>query len=208
MHYEGLFLLLLITIVGFPPGVAESKNLPTGLYAIFETPLGKITCRLFQEEVPQTVANLVGLVGGTKEWIDPKTGEKVKRPFYDGLTFHRVIPGFMIQGGDPEGIGSGGPGYTFTDEFSPKLRHDKKGRLSMANRGPNTNGSQFFITVAPTPWLDDRHTIFGEVVQGQEVVDKISNVPRDARDRPIKEVVIKKITILRKEKLGRNKPAS
>jgi peptidyl-prolyl cis-trans isomerase A (cyclophilin A) len=200
MYHEGWLLLLLIMIVGSPLNAAEPKNLPSGLYATFETTLGKITCRLFQAEAPQTVANFVELAEGTKEWIDPKTGQKVKRPFYDGLIFHRVIQDFMIQGGDPEGTGSGGPGYTFTDEFSPKLRHDKPGRLSMANRGPQTNGSQFFITVAPTPWLDDRHTIFGEVVEGQEVVDKIAHVPRDARDRPIQAVVIKKVTILRKGK--------
>lgn len=178
---------------------AEAKKLKPGTYVVFETPMGKIVCRLFEKEAPQTVANFVGLTEGTKEWRDPKTGETVKRPFYDGLTFHRVIPDFMIQGGDPRGDGTGGPGYQFADEFSPGLKHDRPGRLSMANAGPGTNGSQFFITVKPTPWLDGRHTIFGEVVEGQEVVSKIVTVPRsqDGRDRPLTPVVMKKVTILR-----------
>jgi len=180
-------------------GDAEAKKLKPGTYVVFETTMGKIVCRLFEKEASQTVANFVGLTEGTKEWRDPKTGEMVKRPFYDGLTFHRVIPDFMIQGGDPRGDGTGGPGYQFADEFSPGLTHDRPGRLSMANAGPGTNGSQFFITVKPTPWLDGRHTIFGEVVEGQEVVSKIVMVPRsqDGRDRPLTPVVMKKVTILR-----------
>jgi peptidyl-prolyl cis-trans isomerase A (cyclophilin A) len=180
-------------------GDAEAKKLKSGTYVVFETTLGKIVCRLFEKEAPQTVANFVGLTEGTREWSDPKTGEAVKRPFYDGLTFHRVIPDFMIQGGDPRGDGTGGPGYQFADEFSAALKHDRPGRLSMANAGPGTNGSQFFITVKPTPWLDGRHTIFGEVVEGQEVVSKIVAVPRsqDGRDRPLTPVVMKKVTILR-----------
>jgi peptidyl-prolyl cis-trans isomerase A (cyclophilin A) len=180
-------------------GEAEAKKLKAGTYAVFETTMGKIVCRLFEKEAPQTVANFVGLTEGAKEWRDPKTGETVKRPFYDGLTFHRVIPDFMIQGGDPRGDGTGGPGYQFADEFSPGLKHDRPGRLSMANAGPGTNGSQFFITVKPTPWLDGRHTIFGEVVEGQEVVSKIVTVPRsqDGRDRPLTPVVMRKVTILR-----------
>lgn len=180
-------------------GEAEAKKLKPGTYVVFETTMGKIVCRLFEKEAPQTVTNFVGLTEGTKEWRDPKTGETVKRPFYDGLTFHRVIPDFMIQGGDPRGDGTGGPGYQFADEFSPGLKHDRPGRLSMANAGPGTNGSQFFITVKATPWLDGRHTIFGEVVAGQEVVSKIVTVPRsqDGRDRPLTPVVMKKVTILR-----------
>jgi peptidyl-prolyl cis-trans isomerase A (cyclophilin A) len=184
-------------VVAGQPDEAEAKKLKPGTYAVFETTLGKIVCRLFEKEAPQTVANFVGLVEGTREWTDPKTGQKVKRPFYDGLTFHRVIPDFMIQGGDPRGDGTGGPGYQFGDEFSPALKHDKPGRLSMANAGPGTNGSQFFITEKETPWLDGRHTIFGEVVEGMAVVSKIVRTPKDGRDRPLTPVVMKKVTILR-----------
>ena len=176
---------------------AGEKDLKPGIYAIFETTMGEITVELFEKEAPQTVANFVGLAEGTKEWTDPVSGEKVKRRFYDGLIFHRVIPKFMIQGGDPLGSGSGGPGYRFKDEFHPSLKHNKPGRLSMANSGRNTNGSQFFITVVPTPWLDKKHTIFGQVVEGMEVVNKIVKVPRDRRDKPRKSVVMKKVKIVR-----------
>ncbi len=168
-----------------------------GTYAIFETSQGKIVVRLFEKEAPKTVANFVALAEGTKEFTNEKTGQKGKRPFYDGLTFHRVIPQFMIQGGCPQGTGVGGPGYKFADEFHASLKHSKAGKLSMANAGPGTNGSQFFITVAPTPWLDNRHTIFGEVVDGQDVADKISNVPRDSSDRPRTPVTIQKLRIER-----------
>ena len=148
-------------------------TLKPGLYAIFHTNKGTITCSLFEKEAPKTVANFVGLADGTKEWTDPKTGKKVKKRFYDGLIFHRVIPNFMIQGGDPEGTGRGGPGYKFEDEFNPSLKFDKPGKLAMANSGPHTNGSQFFITHVPTPWLDNKHTIFGQVIEGQDIVDNI-----------------------------------
>ena len=168
-----------------------------GTYAIFETSQGEIVIRLLETEAPKTVANFIGLAEGTKEFTDAKTGKKEKRPFYDGLGFHRVIPQFMIQGGCPLGTGTGDPGYKFADEFHPSLKHSKTGKLSMANSGPNTNGSQFFITVAPTPWLDNRHTIFGEVVEGQNVADKISNLPRDAGDRPRTGVTINKLRIER-----------
>ena len=131
------------------------------LYAHFTTSEGNFTARLFDAEAPQTVANFVGLAEGTKEWTDPRGGGKVKQPYYNGTVFHRVIAGFMIQGGDPLGQGTGGPGYTFNDEFSPKLRHSKAGMLSMANRGPNTNGGQFFITLDQTAWLNDKHSVFG-----------------------------------------------
>ncbi len=168
-----------------------------GTYAVLETSQGTIVCRLLEKEAPKTVANFIGLAEGTTEWTDPRTRQKVKRPFYDGLAFHRVIPEFMIQGGCPLGNGTGDPGYSFADEFHPSLRHSKPGKLSMANSGPNTNGSQFFITVAPTPWLDNRHTIFGEIVEGQEVADKISKATRDSSDRPQTAVVIQKVRIER-----------
>ena len=170
---------------------------PAGTYAIFETSQGNIVTRLFEKEAPKTVANFVGLAEGTKEFTNEKTGQKEKRPFYDGLIFHRVIPQFMIQGGCPHGSGMGGPGYKFADEFHPSLKHSKAGMLSMANAGPGTNGSQFFITVAETPWLDNRHTIFGEVVEGQGVANKISNVARDSNDRPRIPVTINKLLIER-----------
>src|SRR5436190_5013278 len=142
-------------------------------YARFDTTEGSFTVKFFDEEAPKTVANFVGLAEGTKEWTDPKTGGKKTAPFYDGVIFHRVIDGFMIQGGDPLGRGTGGPGYKFADEFHPSLRHTREGTLSMANSGPNTNGSQFFITLGPTPHLDNRHTVFGIVEEGMDVVRKI-----------------------------------
>src|SRR3954465_3992805 len=165
------------------------------LNAHFTTTDGSFTIRLFEEEAPNTVANFVGLVEGTKEWTDPKSGQKVKRRYYDGLGFHRVIAGFMIQGGDPLGTGPGGPGYKFADEFPPKLRHAKPGMLSMANAGPNTNGSQFFITLAPTPWLDNKHAIFGEVTEGQDIIQKIGKTRTGAQDRPAKEIKINSVKI-------------
>ncbi len=168
-----------------------------GTYAIFETTQGDIVVRLLEKEAPKTVENFVGLAEGTKEFINERTGKKEKRPFYDGLIFHRVIPQFMIQGGCPEGSGRGGPGYRFADEFHPSLTHSKAGKLSMANAGPGTNGSQFFITVAATPWLDNKHTIFGEVVEGQDVADRISKVPRDSSDRPKTPVTINRLRIER-----------
>jgi len=176
---------------------AETPEKKGPVYATLKTSMGDIVILLFDDKAPKTVANFVGLASGTKEWLDPKTGEKVKRPLYNGTIFHRVIPGFMIQGGDPLGNGRGGPGYNFEDEFHPDLRHSKAGILSMANAGPNTNGSQFFITHQATPNLDGRHSVFGEVVKGQEVVVAIGNVSRDPRDRPIKDVVLKEIIITR-----------
>ena len=168
-----------------------------GMYAIFETTEGNIVVKLLEKEAPKTVENFVGLAEGTKEFTDAKTGKKAKRNFYDGLVFHRVIPKFMIQGGCQLGTGTGDPGYRFADEFHPSLKHSKAGKLSMANAGPGTNGSQFFITVAATPWLDNKHAIFGEVVEGQDVADKISNVPRDSGDRPKTPVVMNKVRIER-----------
>ncbi len=169
------------------------------LYAHFTTSEGSFTARLFDAEAPKTVANFVGLAEGTKEWTDPRSGGNVKQPYYNGTVFHRVIAGFMIQGGDPLGQGTGGPGYTFGDEFSPKLRHNKAGILSMANRGPNTNGGQFFITLDQTPWLNDKHTVFGEVIEGIDVVTKIGGTPTSKPgDRPVKPITIRSITIERK----------
>jgi peptidyl-prolyl cis-trans isomerase A (cyclophilin A) len=164
-------------------------------FANFSTTEGDFKVRLFDDKAPRTVANFVGLAEGSKEWTDPKTRQKVTRPFYNGLTFHRVIDGFMIQGGCPLGTGTGGPGYQFADEFGPGLRHDREGLLSMANAGPNTNGSQFFITLAPTPWLDNKHAIFGEVVEGLDVIRRIGKIRTGPNDRPAKEIVVNSVSI-------------
>jgi peptidyl-prolyl cis-trans isomerase A (cyclophilin A) len=164
--------------------------------AVIKTSMGTITVTLFKDKAPKTVENFVGLATGSKEWTDPSTGKKVKgKSLYKGTIFHRVIPDFMIQGGDPLGKGIGGPGYQFEDEFSPLDNFNKPGILAMANAGPNTNGSQFFITVAPTPHLNGHHTIFGEVTSGMAVVMKISKADRGAMDRPNKDIKIESITI-------------
>ncbi len=176
---------------------AQTMDQKKPVYATFKTGMGDIVVELFEDKAPKTVANFIGLASGTKEWTDPKTREKVKRPLYTGTIFHRVIPGFMIQGGDPLGNGTGGPGYRFEDEFHPDLKHNKSGILSMANAGPNTNGSQFFITHKATPWLDGKHTVFGEVIKGQDVLDAIAKVGRDSRDRPNQEIVIEQVIISR-----------
>jgi len=145
------------------------------------------------------VANFTGLAEGTKEWTDPRAGKRARTPYYNGTIFHRVIRGFMIQGGDPLGQGTGGPGYTFADEFHAKLRHSKAGILSMANRGPNTNGGQFFITLAETPWLDNKHSVFGEITDGMDVVKKIGTTTTSKPgDRPVKPITIESVTIERK----------
>jgi peptidyl-prolyl cis-trans isomerase A (cyclophilin A) len=169
-----------------------------GTYAVFDTTEGRIVCRLFEKDAPKTVANFIELAEGKREWTHPASRKKSKDRLYDGTIFHRVIPDFMIQGGDPAGNGMGGPGYEFEDETkgSPH-KFDRPGKLAMANAGPNTNGSQFFITVAPTTWLTGKHTIFGEVVEGQEVVNKITAVPRNRQDRPMKDVTLKSVTIER-----------
>ncbi len=163
--------------------------------AVFKTSLGTIKAKLFEQEAPETVKNFIGLAEGTKEWDSPsKKGEKL----YDGTIFHRVIPEFMIQAGDPEGSGMGGPGYRFADETKGSPHHFKEpGKLAMANAGPNTNGSQFFITVTDTSWLTGKHTIFGEVTEGYDIVEKISKVPRDGRDKPKTPVVLESVTIER-----------
>ena len=172
--------------------------LAAGTYAIFTTSEGKITVRLFEAEAPITVKNFIELAEGSKEWSHPVTRAKSKDKLYHGTIFHRVIPDFMIQGGDPAGTGMGGPGYRFEDETRGSAhKFDKPFKLAMANSGPNTNGSQFFITVAATPWLTGNHTIFGEVVEGEDVVTKISKVPRNAQDKPHKPVVLESVTIER-----------
>jgi peptidyl-prolyl cis-trans isomerase A (cyclophilin A) len=173
------------------------KNLPKGYYAAIVTDFGTIVFELYEKQAPKTVKNFVDLALGKKEWIDPKTGKKVKKPFYDGLIFHRVIPNFMAQTGCPKGNGTGGPGYEFEDEFSDDLLFDRPGRVAMANRGPNTNGSQIFITVVLTPWLNKKHTIFGQVVRGLDVVEKIVSVPRDYRDKPLSPIYIRKVLVKR-----------
>ena len=171
---------------------------PSGTYAVFNTSEGNIVCRLFEQEAPKTVANFTELAEGKREWTHPVSRKKSSEKLYDGTIFHRVIPSFMIQGGDPAGTGMGGPGYQFEDETkgSPH-KFDKPGKLAMANAGPNTNGSQFFITVAPTTWLTGKHTIFGEVVEGQDVVDKITSLPRNRQDKPAKDVVLTSLVIER-----------
>src|ERR1700759_57750 len=169
-----------------------------GTYAVFDTTEGKIVCRLFEQDAPITTKNFTDLAEGKRSWKDNVSGKSGDGPLYSGTIFHRVIPDFMIQGGDPSGTGMGGPGYKFGDETkgSPH-RFDKAGKLAMANAGPNTNGSQFFITVGNTEWLTGKHTIFGEVVEGYDVVEKISKAPRNRQDRPNKEVVVKSVKIER-----------
>ncbi|MCO5998598.1 peptidylprolyl isomerase [Actinoallomurus rhizosphaericola] len=168
------------------------------LIATLNTTLGPIVIRLFPDKAPKTVENFVGLAEGTIEWRHPATGQRSKSPLYNGTIFHRVIDGFMIQGGDPLGQGIGGPGYEFEDEIVPDLRFDRPYLLAMANAGPGTNGSQFFVTVVPTPHLNGNHTIFGEVVQGSEVVDAIAKTKTGRNDRPVEDVVLESVTIERR----------
>jgi peptidyl-prolyl cis-trans isomerase A (cyclophilin A) len=177
----------------------EAKN-GSDLYATFETTEGTIQVRLFAKDAPKTVENFVGLATGEKEWTHPGTGDKKKGvPLYDGTILHRCIKDFMIQGGDPLGRGTGGPGFKFEDEFQSGRRFDRPGLLAMANAGPNTNGSQWFITVVPTKWLDNKHTIFGEVISGMEVIERVANIiPKDGNDKPRTDVKIKKLKITTK----------
>lgn len=170
------------------------------LYAGIHTSMGEIIVRLWEQEAPNTVANFVGLARGNREWQDPTTGRWWKHALYRNVLCHRVIPEFMIQCGDPTGVGRGGPGYTFADEIKPDVHFDKPGLLAMANRGPNTNGSQFFITDGPATHIDGKHTIFGEVIKGMDIVDKIARVPVGAGHRPETEVVIKTIEVFKAEK--------
>src|ERR1700691_1868962 len=172
------------------------------LTAALRTSQGTVQVRLFPDHAPKTVANFVELAEGGREWTDPRTRQATSGRLYDGTVFHRVIPRFMIQGGDPLGTGTGGPGYQFEDEFHPDLKFDRPYLLAMANAGPGTNGSQFFITVAPTPHLNNRHTIFGEVIDGSDAVDKISQVQTGRNDRPAQDVVIESVEIERPENAG------
>jgi len=167
----------------------------TTLTATLNTSQGPIVIRLLPDYAPKTVRNFVDLAQGGREWTDPRTGSVTTGRLYDGTIFHRVIPNFMIQGGDPLGTGTGGPGYQFADEFHPDLAFDRPYLLAMANAGPGTNGSQFFITTVPTPHLNRKHTIFGEVIEGQDVVDEISHTATDRRDRPVKDVVLESVVI-------------
>jgi peptidyl-prolyl cis-trans isomerase A (cyclophilin A) len=170
------------------------------LYARLVTSLGNIVVRLEEQRAPKTVRNFVGLATGGQEWVHPRSGKPQSGvPCYDATIFHRVIPNFMIQGGDPLGQGTGGPGYRFEDEFHPELRHSGPGVMSMANSGPGSNGSQFFITERATPHLDDRHSVFGQAVAGVDVVRKIANVPKDARDKPAQDVVLQRVELFRSE---------
>ena len=181
---------------------APPKLMP-GTYAVFETSMGNFTCQLFSREAPEAVANFIGLAEGTKDYVDPRTKKKTTgKPYYNGIIFHRVMDGFMIQSGDPTGTGLGEPGYTFRNETNPNLKHDREGRLAMANRGRDTNGSQFYVTLAPKTSLDGGYTIFGQVVDGMDVVKKIGKVPVKAQDngersRPVTDVALKKVTIQR-----------
>jgi peptidyl-prolyl cis-trans isomerase A (cyclophilin A) len=195
--------LMMVAIVAMPMLAIAGQDAPKKaggkVLAQFTTSEGNFTVELFEKDAPKTVANFIGLAEGTKEWTDPKTGAAVKKPYYNGLIFHRVIPDFMIQGGDPLGTGTGGPGYTFADEFQSGRKLDKAGILAMANRGPNTNGGQFFITLAPTPWLNGKHTVFGEVTDGMDVIKKIgATKTTKPGDKPVKPIVIQSVKIERK----------
>ncbi|MFC6733606.1 MULTISPECIES: peptidylprolyl isomerase [unclassified Haladaptatus] len=165
--------------------------------AKIQTNHGTIEVELFQDRAPETVENFIGLATGSKSWTHPETGEEMSEPLYNDILFHRIIEDFMIQTGDPKGDGTGGPGYTFEDEFHPELKHDDEGVLSMANRGPNTNGSQFFITLAPQPHLDNRHAVFGKVTDGMDVVREIGNVDTGPRDKPKEDVVLEQVQVYR-----------
>jgi peptidyl-prolyl cis-trans isomerase A (cyclophilin A) len=182
----------------------EGAKLPPGVYAHFETSMGNFTCELFEKQTPVTVASFIGLAQGTREYTDPRTGRKTTgKPYYDGTVFHRIIDGFMIQGGDPTATGTGTPGYSFQNEVSPQLKFDREGRLGMANAGaPNTNGSQFFVTLAPKDFLNGGYTVWGQVVEGMETVRKIGKVPTKVgpggeKSTPVSPVTLKKVTIER-----------
>jgi len=193
------FCLILFAALAVPACAQEKPAAAAEPTAVIETTMGTLRCKLFPKEAPKTVANFIGIADGSKDWKDPSTGQtKHGVPLYSGTIFHRVIPNFMIQGGDPLGTGTGDPGYKFADEIVPSLTFDRPGRLAMANAGPNTNGSQFFITEVPTPWLNGHHTIFGQCDDASvELVKKIARVPKGAGDRPTTPVRINKIVIER-----------
>jgi peptidyl-prolyl cis-trans isomerase A (cyclophilin A) len=182
-----------------PQATAAASILPNGPTVVMDTSMGRITCQFFQKQAPKTVANFIALAQGTRDWTDPATKKAMHhKPLYDGTVFHRVIPDFMIQGGDPAGTGMGDPGYSFEDEFDPNLGFDVPGRLAMANSGPNTNGSQFFITEVPTPHLNQHHTIFGQCDEPSvNVVKTIARVQANSEDKPLVPVVLRKVTIVR-----------
>ena len=196
------YFVVALAMAGFSSSaMAQSKRKP-GTYAIFETDQGTFVCELFEKTTPITVKNFVELAEGTKEYTDPRSGEKKKGRYYDGTIFHRLIPDFMIQGGDPTGTGAGGPGYRFQNEASPSVKFDKEGRLAMANAGKNTNGSQFFITDVPVGLSEQDYTIFGQVVEGMDVVKKLARVPKLPKgpsnpegSKPVKAPVLQKVTI-------------
>jgi len=180
-----------------PQATAAAMTHPNGPTVVMDTSMGRITCQFYQQQAPNAVANFIGLAQGTKEWTDPATKKKSHKPYFDGTTFHRVIPGFMIQGGDPTGTGMGDPGYSFNDEFDPNLNFDRPGRLAMANSGPNTNGSQFFITEQAYDSLNQHYTLFGQCDDPSvEVVKSIARVQRDPNDKPLTPVVLTKMTIV------------
>lgn len=194
------FLLWLTAFLLWPgPAPSSAQQKEPGLYAKFETSMGEIVVKFFEKQAPQTVKSFVDMAEGRKEFFDA-SGVKVKKPAYDGTVFHRVIPDFMIQGGDPTGTGTGDPGFKIPDEFDPSLKFDVVGRLAMANVGePNSGTCQFFLTDAPLPYLDGKHTIFGQLISGQDVVRKIARVPRDADDRPKQDVKLNRVVIERVE---------
>ena len=195
-----LSLVALLSLAAVATEPVLQKKRKAGLYATLETSMGNIVIKLYEKKSPITVKNFVGLATGEKEWTHPGSGEKMtNRPYYDGIIFHRVIPKFMIQTGDPLGIGRGGPGYTIPDEFDNNLKFDRPGVLGMANAGPNTGGSQFFITHVPTRHLNGKHTIFGQVVEGQKIVTRIGNVSSDRGNKPLSPVVINHVKIERVE---------
>lgn len=200
MTIAAALVAMTIAVAGQETAKQPAKAPAGKVLARFTTSEGPFTIELFEKDAPKTVANFVGLAEGTKEWTDPRTGEKVKKPYYNGLIFHRVIANFMIQGGDPLGVGTGGPGFTIPDEFGSGRKLDKAGILAMANTGrPNSGGAQFFITLAPTEWLNGKHTVFGEVTEGMDVIKKIgATQTTKPGDKPVKPITIQSVKIERK----------